>query len=80
MDKKEQNKEAVRRFREKEKKEKAEREEMQRKKEELRKENERKKREIEATKVQIRNTGNMFRAMANHNPGFGQHPSVKKYL
>ena len=80
MDKKEQNKEAVRRFREKEKKEKAEREEMQRKKEIYLKENERKRREIEATKAQIRSTGNMFRAMANRNPSFGQHPSVKKYL
>ena len=80
MDKREQNKEAVRRFREKEKKEKAEREQMQRKKEELRKENERKRREIEATKAQKRSMENMFRAMANQNPSFGQHPSVKKYL
>ena len=80
MDKREQNKEAVRRFREKEKKEKAEKEEVQRKKEAMMKENERKRREIEATNAQIRSTRNMFIEMANHNPSFGQHPTVQKYL
>ena len=77
---KEKNKEAVRRCREKQKKEQEKVKEMQRKKEEQMKENERKKREIEATKAQIKNTEKMFRAMANHNPSFGQNPAVKKYL
>ena len=80
MDQREQKNEAVRRFREKEKQEKTEREERLRKTEEARKEKERKQREIEATKAQIRNTQDMFRTLANHNPSFGQNPAVRKYL
>ena len=80
MDKTKQNREAVRKFREKEKQEKAEREERLRKTEEVRQENKKKRREIEEVNAQIRNTGDLLREMAKHNPSFGQHPSVKKFL
>ena len=75
----EKNNAAVARFRERERMEKAASLERQRQMEELRKENDRKRREIEATKLQIRNTQTLFTTMAQHNPGFGQHPSAKKY-
>ena len=80
MDKKEKNLEAVRRFREKERREKAETEEIQRKIREKEEENEKKRREIERLKKELESTRTLYRVMNQRNPSFGQNPSVKKFL
>ena len=77
MDKKEKNLEAVRRFREEERREKAETEEIQRKIREKEEENEKKRREIERLKKELESTRTLYRVMNQHNPSFGQNHSVK---
>ena len=70
IDKREKNLEAVKRFREKERREKVEQEERGRKIREKVEENERRRREIERLKKELESTRTLYREMNKHNPSF----------